>query len=146
VRGKNETTGVGLVEAYGPGVPLLNLSSRGVVGTDGNVLIGGFILGDGNANPRIVVRAIGASLKSTGVANPLSDPVLELYNGDGLMIDSNDNWADAQKDDLQTVGLAPNDGAESAILTRLAPGSYTAIVRGKNDTTGVALVEIYNLR
>ena len=146
LRGKNDTGGVGLVEVYGPGVPLLNLSSRALVGTDGNVLIGGFIVADGNANPRIVVRAIGPSLKMSGVAAPLADPMLELHDGNGLIIQSNDNWADAQKDDLQTVGLAPTDGKESAILMRLAPGAYTAIVRGKDNATGVGLVEVYNLR
>jgi hypothetical protein len=146
LRGKNDTSGVGLVEAYGPGVPLSNLSSRGLVGTDGNLLIGGFIVADGNANPRIVVRAIGPSLQAFGVANPLADPVLELHDGNGLLIRTNDDWSETQSDDLQTVGLAPADAAESAILMRLDPGKYTAIVRGKNDTIGVALVEIYDLR
>jgi hypothetical protein len=146
LRGKNDTTGVGLVEAYGPGVPLSNLSSRGVVGTGGNVLIGGFIVADGNANPRIVLRAIGPSLKALGVANPLVDPVLELHDDNGALIRSNDDWSESQSDDLQTVGLAPAAAAESAILARLTAGTYTAIVRGKNDSTGVALVEIYDLR
>jgi hypothetical protein len=117
-----------------------------VVGTDGNLLIGGFVVADGNANPRIVVRAIGPSLQAFGVADPLADPVLELHDGNGLLIRTNDDWSETQSDDLQTVGLAPADAAESAILMRLAPGNYTAIVRGKNDTTGVALVEIYDLR
>jgi hypothetical protein len=146
LRGKNDTGGVGLVEVYGPGVPLSNLSSRGLVGRDGNVLIGGFIVADGNANPRIVLRAIGPSLKTSGVAAPLADPMLELHDGNGLLISSNDDWPESQSDDLQAIGLAPADAAESAILIRLATGSYTAIVRGKNDTTGVALVEIYDLR
>ena len=146
LRGKNDTTGVGLVEAYGPGVPLSNLSSRGLVGTGGNVLIGGFIVADGNESPRIVVRAIGPSSQAFGVAGPLADPVVELHDGNGLLIQSNDGWSDTQGDDLQTVGLAPADARESAILMRLAAGSYTAIVRGKNDSTGVALVEIYDLR
>jgi len=75
----------------------------------------------------------------------LPDPVLELHDGNGLLIQSNDNWADAQKDDLPTVGLAPIDDKESAILTRLEPGAYTAIVRGKDNATGVALVEVYRL-
>jgi hypothetical protein len=146
LRGKNDTGGVGLVEVYGPGVPLSNLSSRGLVGRDGKVLIGGFIVADGNEGPRIVVRAIGPSLKTSGVAAPLADPMLELHDGNGLLISSNDDWPETQSDDLQAVGLAPGDAAESAILTRLAAGSYTAIVRGKSDTTGVALVEIYDLR
>jgi hypothetical protein len=146
LRGKNDTTGVGLVEAYGPGVPLSNLSSRGLVGTGGNVLIGGFIVVNGNENPRIVLRAIGPSLKAFGIANPLMDPMLEVHDGNGGLLLSNDDWSDSQGNDLQTVGLAPSAAAESAILTRLTAGTYTAIVRGKNDTTGVALVEIYDLR
>jgi hypothetical protein len=146
LRGKNDTSGIGLIEAYGPGVALSNLSSRGLVGTDGNVLIGGFIVADGNGNPRIVVRAIGPSLQGFGVADPLADPVLELRDGNGLLLRRNDDWSDTQSDDLQTVGLAPTDTAESAILLRLAAGNYTAIVHGKNASTGVALVEIYDLR
>ncbi|PYI91210.1 MAG: hypothetical protein DME97_14785 [Verrucomicrobia bacterium] len=152
LRGKADTTGIGVVEVYGFTDPnhgvypkLGNISARGFVGTGDNVIIGGFILGDGNENPRIVVRAIGPSLKAAGIANPLPDPVLELHDGNGLLIQSNDNWADAQNDDLPTVGLAPIDDKESAILTRLEPGAYTAIVRGKDNATGVALVEVYGL-
>lgn len=157
LQGKADAIGIGVVEAYttlpdddlyalGIASGFANLSSRGSVGTDDNVLIGGFIIGGGNESPRIVVRAIGPSLNAFGVANPLPDPVLELHDGNGLLIESNDNWADAQKDELQTVGLAPNDTTESAILMRLAAGAYTAIVRGKGNATGVALVEVYNLR
>ena len=146
LRGKNDSSGVGLVEVYGPGIPLSNLSSRGLVGRDGNVLIGGFIVADGNESPRIVVRAIGPSLKTSGVAAPLADPMLELHDGNGLLIQSNDDWSEMQSDDLQTVALAPSDPAESAILTRLPSGAYTAIVSGKNGATGIALVEIYDLR
>ena len=153
LRGKADTTGIGVVEIYGFTGPnygtfpkLGNISARGFVGTGDNVMIGGFIIGDGNESPRIVVRAIGPSLKNSGVADPLLDPVLELHDGNGLLIASNDNWADVQEDDLETVGLAPGDAAESAILKRLAPGAYTAIVHGKDNATGVALVEVYNLR
>ncbi len=151
LRGKGNSTGIGVVEAYGlafsePDPQLANISARGFVGTGENVIIGGFIVGGGTEPLRVVVRAIGPSLKDAGVSNPLPDPVLELHDGNGLTLNVNDNWQDAQKDDLKTVGLAPTDNAESAILTRLAPGSYTAIVRGKDNTTGVALVEVYNLR
>lgn len=152
LRGKGDTTGIGVVEVYGLSEPnfgvfakLGNISARGFVGTGDNVIIGGFIIADGNESPRIVVRAIGPSLASSGVGNPLPDPSLELHDGNGAIIDTNDNWADANKDDLQTVGLAPTVDAESAILMRLAAGSYTAIVRGKGNATGVALVEIYRL-
>ena len=146
LRGKGNTTGIGVVEAYAFFPILANISARGLVGTGDDVIIGGFILGSGNENPRIVVRAIGPSLKAFGIANPLPDPLLELHDGNGLIITSNDNWTDAQKDDLQTVGLAPADDKESAILIRLAPGAYTAIVRGKDNATGIGLVEVYNLR
>ncbi|MFN2475801.1 MAG: hypothetical protein ABR526_05590 [Chthoniobacterales bacterium] len=149
LRGKGDTTGIGVAEIYGftsfnyglfP--KLGNISARAFVGTGDNVIIGGFILGDGNENPRVVIRAIGPSLKAAGVVNPLSDPMLELHNGDGATIAANDDWSG---DALQTVGLAPTDARESAILTRLAPGAYTAIVRGKDNGTGVALVEVYRL-
>lgn len=89
---------------------------------------------------------MGPSLKAAGVTNPLADPAVELHDGNGALLMSNDNWRDAQRDDLEAVGLAPGDTAESAILVRLAAGAYTAIVRGKNNATGVALVEVYNLR
>jgi hypothetical protein len=152
LRGKRETTGVGLVEAYdlasiNPGFsPLLaNISARAFVAKDDNVIIAGFIMGGGNASRRIVVRAIGSSLKAAGIANPLSDPVLELHDSNGSALNSNDNWEDTQKDDLQTVELAPTDAMESAILTRLGPGAYTAVVRGKDNETGIALVEVYRL-
>ncbi len=145
LRGTGDTTGIGVVEAYAFFPILANISARGLVGTGDDVIIGGFILRSGNESPRIVVRAIGPSLKAFGIANPLPDPMLELHDGNGLIIASNDNWADAQKDDLQTVGLAPTDDKESALLMRLAPGAYTAIVRGKDNATGVALVEVYSL-
>jgi hypothetical protein len=146
LRGKGNTTGIGVVEAYAFFPILANISARGLVGTGDDIIIGGFILRSGNESPRIVVRAIGPSLKAFGIANPLPDPILELHDGNGLIIASNDNWADAQKDDLQTVGLAPTDDKESALLIRLAPGAYTAIVRGKDNATGIGLVEVYNLR
>ncbi len=149
LRGKGDTIGIGVLEAYGFTDPnhgiypkLGNISARGFVGTGDNVIIGGFILGDGNENPRIVMRAIGPSLKAAGVANPLPDPVLELHDAAGAVINSNDDWAG---DALQIVGLAPADPKESAIFTRLAPGAYTAVVRGKDNATGVALVEVYRL-
>lgn len=157
-QGKQTTTAVGLVEAYtdvaiganqgtGSISGFANLSSRGFVGRDADVMIAGFIVGGGRGeDPRIVVRATGPSLEAAGVASPVPDPVLELYDKNGQLIESNDNWADAQEDDLRTVGLAPTDGTESAILLRLPAGAYTAIVRGKDNTTGVALVEVYNLR
>ena len=149
VSGKNNTTGVGLVEGYDLQTSsdsiLFNISTRGFVGIDDNVMIGGFVIGNNGGSANILVRAIGPSLTNFGVANAMQDPTLELHDGSGAIIASNDNWKDTQQTEIQATGLAPTDDAESAILASLAPGSYTAIVRGKNSTTGVALVEGYHL-
>jgi hypothetical protein len=93
----------------------------------------------------VIVRAIGPSLARFGIPNPLLDPTLELHDGNGAIIAFNDNWRDSQQAEIQATGLAPTDNRESAIVSTLAPGNYTAIVRGKNDTIGVALVEVYGL-
>ena len=108
-------------------------------------MIGGFIIGpvDG-ANATIVVRAIGPSLTQFGVPNALQDPILELHDSNGG-VTTNDNWRQAQENEIQATGLAPSDDHESAILATLAPGNYTAIVRGVNNTTGNGLVEVYHL-
>ncbi len=151
LRGKNDGTGVGLVEVYDldqtVNSTLANISTRGLVETGDKVMIGGFIIGGGGGTvSTIVVRAIGPSLSDAGVANPLQDPTLELHNIDGAIVAENDNWKDGP--DQQTIsddGLAPANDAESALLATLAPGAYTAIVQGAGDTTGVGLVEVYNL-
>ena len=113
--------------------------------TDDNVLIGGFIIGNGGSDT-VVVRAIGPSLADAGVANPLADPTLDLYDANGAIILSDDNWRETQESLIQSTGLAPTDDLESAIIRSLEPGNYTAIVRGKDGGTGVALVEVYNLQ
>jgi sugar lactone lactonase YvrE len=125
---------------------LRNISARGLVGTGDDVLIGGFIVG-GNAlaNNAVIVRAIGPSLSQSGVTTPLADPMLELHNSSGTLIASNDDWQETQKDQITAAGLAPTDPKESAIYATLAAGSYTAVVRGANETTGTALVEIYSV-
>jgi sugar lactone lactonase YvrE len=126
---------------------LRNISTRGFVGTGDNVLIGGFILGgDGRVNgASALIRALGPSLTAFGVPGALQDPTLQLFNSTGVMIASNDNWRDTQQSLIQATGLAPTDDRESAIYATLPAGAYTAIVRGANNTTGVALVEVYNL-
>jgi hypothetical protein len=149
--GKNGGTGVGLVEVYDLSQPansqLANISTRGFVDTGDNAMIGGMILGPNNAaSSRVIVRAIGPSLQNAGVANPLQDPTLELHDGSGTTIASNDNWKDTQQSDVEATTIPPTDDRESAIVATLSPGPYTAIVRGKSDTTGVALVEVYNLQ
>jgi subtilisin family serine protease len=151
IQGTNQTSGVALVEVYdltpSDGSKLTNISTRGLVQLGDNVMIGGFILaGDGGGSLTVLVRAIGPSLTQHGVSGALQDPVLELHNGSGALIYQNDNWQDTQASAIQATGLAPSDPRESAILQTLAPGNYTAIVRGTNSTIGVALVEVYNLQ
>ncbi len=148
VRGVNDTTGVALVEAYdldttGASV-LANISTRGFVGTGNDVLIGGIII-VGGSDQQVLIRAIGPSLTPFGVADALADPVLELRDKDGNLIVSNDNWKDTQEQAIMATGLAPTNDAESAILATLPADPYTAIVSGKNGTTGVALVEAYQV-
>nr|MBA2271294.1 hypothetical protein [Chthoniobacterales bacterium] len=118
-----------------------NISTRGVVQTGDNVMIGGFILRGAN-EARVIVRAIGPSLP---VAGKLADPTLELFDRNGTPIATNNNWRDTQEPEVTATGIPPNDDRESAIVRTLAPGPYTAVVRGANDTTGVALVEVYAL-
>lgn len=149
VRGVNNTTGLGLVEVYdldsGPGSTLLNISTRGQVGVDPNALIGGFFVG-GTESKNILVRAIGPSLGAFGIPNPLADPTLEFFNGQGTKIDENNDWeTSAKKAQIQASGLAPSNAKESAVLQTLAAGHYTAVVRGANSGTGVGSVEIYQL-
>jgi hypothetical protein len=135
------------VEVYdlnsGVGSKLANISSRGRVQTGDNVMIAGVIM-IGNKSAKVVVRAIGPSLTHAGLTGVLADPILELHNGQGTLIATNDNWKTSQAA-IQATGLAPTDDRESALLRTLSPGSYTAIVRGKNNTTGLALVEVYQL-
>lgn len=149
LRGQNSGTGIGLVEAYdldsAAVSTLANTSTRGFVQTGDDVLIGGFIIGNGGSET-VVVRAIGPSLAEAGVVNPLADPTLDLYDANGALILSDDNWRDSQESLIQSTSLAPTNDAESAIIRSLEAGSYTAIVRGKDGGTGVALVEVYNLQ
>jgi Calx-beta domain len=145
VRGVNDTTGVGLVEVYDLDTSvdskLANISTRGLVQTGDNVMIGGFIV-LGQSSQKIIARAIGPSLPVPGA---LADPTLELHNGNGDVIAFNDNWKDSQQAEIEATTIPPSNDLESAIVATLTPGNYTAIVRGKNDTTGVALVEVYGL-
>lgn len=148
--GNGGTTGVGLVEAYDldQSVPsrLANISTRGVVGTQASVLIGGFIIGpDAGGTPHVILRAIGPSLTDQHVQGALQDPILELHDEQGHTLATNDNWQQSQKAEIEATGIPPSDPRESAIVARLKPGKYTGVVRGKNDTTGVALVEVYNI-
>lgn len=109
-------------------------------------MIGGFILGGGTGATRVVVRGIGPSLGAFGITNPLVDPMLELYDANGAIIDANDDWKTTNQALIQSTGLKPTNDAESALLlSNPAPGAYTAILRGKNGGTGVGVVEAYVL-
>lgn len=148
-RGKSNTTGIALIEMYDLSADsnslLGNISTRGFVDLGDNVLIGGFIVGSGSSG-RVAVRALGPSLSNAGISNALGDPVLELHDSNGAIIRANDNWiTDPGATQLLAAGLSPGNASEAAILTPLAPGAYTAVVRGKGSNTGVALVEAYNL-
>ena len=158
VRGVSNTRGVGLVEVYdlSPGTDskLDNISTRSFVQINDNVMIGGFIVA-GNRPKRVIIRAIGPELTQFGVPNVLADPTLELHDGTGALIASNDNWQTTiiggiiMNDQVQAIlnsGRSPGDPRESAIIANLPAGNYTAIVRGVNGTTGVALVEVYDLQ
>jgi hypothetical protein len=157
VRGVNTTAGVALVEGYdlspAAGSNLGNISTRSFVQTGENVMIGGFIV-QGTGAKRVIIRAIGPELTQYGITDALANPRLELHNRTGALIGSNDNWQTTilggiitsdQVSDIQNSGHAPTVASESAIIANLQPGNYTAIVRGVNNTAGVALVEVYDL-
>ena len=145
VSGVNNGTGIGLVEVYDldrtVDSKLANISTRGFVQTGDDVLIGGLIV-LGQEPLRVIVRAMGPSLAVPGT---LGNPALELHDGNGAVIASNDNWRSDQEAEIIATGIPPSNDLESAIVRNLMPGNYTAIVRGVNGTTGVALVEAYGL-
>lgn len=153
VRGKNNTTGIGLAEIYDLGTAsldssstsrLANISTRGTVLTGNDVMIGGFIIS--GASTKVIARGIGPELTKQGVAGALQDTTLELRNGAGSLIIGNDDWRSTQQQQIIDTKVPPSDDRESAVVLTLPPGNYTAIVRGKDDSTGVALVEVYSLQ
>lgn len=156
VRGNGNTVGVGLIEVYdvdpNANATLANLSTRGFADTGDNVMIGGVIVGrglgvNGAGSAKVLVRGIGPSLTAFGIPNALQDPVLELRDGNGALIASNDDWKDTQQAEIQATGLAPSNDRESAILATVIQGNHTVLLRGKNTTTtGIGLVEAYNLQ
>jgi hypothetical protein len=151
LRGNGGGTGIGLVEVYDltPTIAdsqLANISTRGVVETGDNVMIGGLILGGGTGVNKIVVRALGPSLNQFGVPNTLPNPAVGIYDNNGTLLRFNDNWRQNQEADIVATGLAPSDNLEAALVSFLGPGNYTAIVTGTDNSTGVGLVEIYNLQ
>lgn len=151
-RGVGDTTGVGLVEVYDvggePNSRLANISTRGFVDVGDRVMIGGFILGRGDAqsSATVLIRGIGPSLTAAGVPGALNDPVLELHDANGATLATNDNWKDSQQQEIESTSIPPTNDSESAIYAVLSAGNYTAVLSGKNGGTGVGLVEIYNLQ
>lgn len=154
VRGTSGQTGLGIVEVFDldPLDPigtqrsgrLVNISTRGLVGKSDDVLIGGFIV-NGDIAQSVIIRAIGPDLTAINVPGALQDPTLELRDASGTLLAFDDNWRDTQEAEIARTPFAPNDDRDSAISATLIPSNYTAIVRGKNNTTGIALVEVYAL-
>ena len=122
----------------------INVSTRLRVETGDNIGIGGFII-TGNQSKQVLVRGIGPSLSQYGVTNVLGDPIIELHDSTRATIATNDNWKDTQQTAIQASGLAPQNDLESAILMTLSPGSYTVFIRGTNQSSGIGLVEVYDL-
>lgn len=147
VTGKGGASGVGLFEVYDLDVDfgrVANISTRSRVESGDDVMIGGFIM-TGIAGNEVIVRAIGPSLAALGVTDVLADPSLELYDSNGTLIESNDNWRSTQESQIIDTNLAPSDNREAAIVTTLVPGAYSTIVRSANGVSGIALVEVYAL-
>jgi hypothetical protein len=154
VRGKDGTEGIGLFEVYDldqtADSALANVATRGLTQTDDDVMVGGIIVDGGSegASTKVMVRAIGPSLP---VAGALADPTLELRDKNGVLIAFNDNWktrpdGTSQQSEIEATTIPPSNELESAAVEMLGPGQYTALVRGRDRTTGVGLVEVYNLR
>ncbi|MBA3274049.1 MAG: hypothetical protein H0T11_09290, partial [Chthoniobacterales bacterium] len=152
--GVANTTGIGLVEVYdltaNEPVRLANISTRGFVDTGENVMIGGFIVGgglgtNGSGSARFLVRGLGPSLADVGVDGPLSNPLLQIYNGNGDSVAINDDWRETQRLEIEATGIPPKNIREAAFVGTFGAGGYTAVLRGVDNGTGVGLVEIYNL-
>jgi WD40 repeat protein len=154
MRGANSSTGIGVVEVYDlePNAisKVANISTRGFVGTGEQLMVGGVIVrsvGDpSNPTPRqLLVRGLGPSLSQFNVPNPLQDPILEIHDSNGTTTGINDDWKIPRESDIRSTGLAPNDNREAAIFLQLVPGNFTALLRGKNNTTGAGIIEVFAL-
>ena len=164
VRGKMNTIGIATVEVYereivstptGPNgaiivsaARLANISARGFCDTGDNLMIDGAIVGGGGGGGvRAIIRGIGPSMTVNGVpvAGRMTDPTIELFNANGMSIASNNDWRTTQEREIRDTGLAPADNAEAALITILPPGATTAHLRGNNNSTGIGLIEIYEL-
>jgi hypothetical protein len=149
VRGKDGGTGNAVFEVYdvdrSSNSTLANVSTRGFVNTGDDAMIGGTII-TGNSSAKVLIRALGFSLGAFGIEHFLDDPTLELVDQNGASIAFNDDWRSDQEAEIIATGIPPTDNFESAILRTLTPGAYTAIVRGFDNTIGVAVVEVYQLQ
>jgi len=151
ISGKNATSGAGLIELYDRDqtalAKLANISTRAFVNTGDDIVIAGFILGNNGGMDQIAVRGLGPSLAAVGVPNALPNPTLELRDGNGTLLVANNDWQDdsVQAAELTANGLSLPNNLESGIVATLPPGSYTALLRGSNNGTGVGLVEVYDI-
>jgi hypothetical protein len=148
--GVNNATGMGLIEVYdldsAGDSKLANISTRGFVRAGDDVVIGGFILGASGGDTQVLVRALGPTLADAGVNNVLANPTLELRDGNGVLLQENDNWKDHQQAAIEGTGVPPRNDLECAILATLPAGAYTAITAGQGGTSGLGLIEVYNIR
>jgi hypothetical protein len=149
VSGQNSSIGTGLIEIYdldqAADSKLANISTRGLVLSAQNVMIGGFIIGGATDSTRVLIRGLGPSLGQAGIGNALPNPVLELHGGNGALLRSNNDWRDTQEAEIRNSGAAPSSDLESAVIETLPPGAFTAVVAGKDNSTGVGLIEVFNL-
>src|SRR4029077_1344456 len=147
VADRNNAGGIGLTEIYDvqqSSGRLMNISTRGFVGLEDGVMIGGVII-TGVDPATLLFRAIGPSLAGDGIQNPLLDPTLDLFDAQGTSLGTDDNWKGAEQSAIAATGLAPTNDLEAALLVDLNPGNFTAVVHGAGGATGVALIEVYHL-
>ena len=148
VRGAGNTIGTAVVDAYdlSPGSParLANIATRGLVQPGDKLMIAGFIVQNGPV--RVVVRATGPSLTAFGITNALQDTTLQMRDQNGTLVRENDDWMSDQKAELESTGLQPSNALEAALVQTIPPGPYTAQVRGKPESTGIGVVEVYFLQ
>jgi hypothetical protein len=148
VRGVNNGVGTGVVDAFDLSAAstahVANIATRGLIQPGDKLMIAGFIVQKGSV--RVVVRAIGPSLTAFGIPNALPDTTLQLRNQNGVIVRENDDWMTTQKQELENTGLQPNNPKEAALVATIPPGQYTAQVRGKPETTGIGVVQIYFLQ
>lgn len=149
VSGDAGTEGVALVEIYdldsAADAQLANISTRAHAQAGAEAMIAGFILA-GSDRSDVVIRALGPSLRATGVTGTLNDPSLAVHDASGQIVAANDSWREMQQAELEAIGMGAADDREAALVSTFLPGQYTAVVRGNASESGVALVEVYRLK